>query len=191
MNPDAWSQPSRRRVLLALAALATVVVLMIGVVAMGATAANPDVARVQTVAREALIAEHEIGIVPNGGNAVTQAVREQMLAQARDLVTTHYTGTLMQTRLAQFQDAVRAAGGGGPIVLDGGAKDISFGNVTIDGTSATVRLRATTFLKVAQSVDGPVANPQNIADYRFQLEKVDGRWLIVDEELEFVPGFGP
>ena len=79
--------------------------------------------------------------------------------------------------------------GGQPPVLDGGATNIQMGKTTVSGDTATVRLRATTWLKIAQGDN--VATPTNTADFTFELARIDGRWYVTAESFDFLPGQGP
>ena len=63
------------------------------------------------------------------------------------------------------------------------------GETTVRTDTATVRLRATTWFKVAQG--DQVATPTDTADFTFELAKIDGRWYVTAELFDFLPRQGP
>ncbi len=156
-----------------------------------ATAADPDVAAVQAVAADTVVAGQRVGVLPGGGvaTALTATDVDRLASDAEAYARNHYAGPLLANRLALFKEAVAAPIGGQPPVLDGGARDIQMGKTAVGADTASVRLRATTWLKVAQG--DKVATPTNTADFTFELAKVDGRWYVTAESFDYLPGQGP
>ena len=174
-----------------LGSLAAFALLVAALSACGATTADPDVAAVQAVAVDTVVAGQRVGVLPGGGvaTALTTADIDRLERDADAYARSHYAGPLLTSRLALFREAVAAPVGGQPPVLDGGATDIRMGETTVGTDVATVRLRATTWLKIAQG--DKVATPTNTADFTFELTKIDGRWYVTAESFDFLPGQGP
>ena len=171
--------------------LAAFTLLVAALSACGATTADPEVAAVQAIAADTVVAGQRVGVLPGGGvaTALTAADIERLERDAEAFARNHYAGPLLTSRLALFKEAVAVPVGGQPPVLDGGAKDIQMGETTVRTDTATVRLRATTWLKVAQG--DKVATPTGTADFTFELAKIDGRWYVTAELFDFLPRQGP
>lgn len=156
-----------------------------------ATVADPDVAAVQAVAVDTILAGQRVGVLQGGGvdTALTAADVDRLERDAEAYARSHYAGPLLASRLTLFKEAVAAPLGGQPPVLDGGATDIQMGETSVRTDTATVRLRATTWLKVAQG--DKVATPTATADFTFELAKIGGRWYVTAESFDYLPGQGP
>jgi hypothetical protein len=134
--------------------------------------------------------EHKL-LVPAvaAGAVVPKDEADRMHASADSLARSHFTGTLLISRLAVFKQAIDDQVGGTATFLDGGVKDVELQSTTVRTATATVKLRATTWMKVSQG--NVAAMPTGTADYTFELAKVDGVWLVTSEEFEYLPGQGP
>lgn len=143
-----------------------------------------DAAIVKALAVETLILEHRIA-VPAGPTTTVASDAEaaQLHASADSEARAHYAGTLLLTRIEQFDAAVDLAVRGEPAVLDGGAKDIEINQVSVEPAAATVRLRATTWASIPHN--GSVNTPISRDNWTFRFVKLDGRWLVVDVETDF------
>jgi hypothetical protein len=170
---------------------AVLAVLMAVLSACRATTADPDVAAVQAVAADTLVAGQKVGVLPGGGvaTALTAADVDRLERDADAYARSHYAGPLLANRLALFKETVAAQVGGQPPVLDGGATDIQMGETTVGTDMATVRLRATMWVKLAQG--DKVATPTGTADFTFELAKIDGTWYVTAESFDYLPGEGP
>jgi hypothetical protein len=174
--------------------LAIVVALSVVIIAafwtVGTSAADPTVSAVQTLAVDTIQIEHK-ALVPAvaRGAAVSKAEGDRLRASAESLARSHYTGALLASRLTAFRQAIDDQVGGKAVYLDGGVKDVVQQSTRIGIDNATVKLRATTWMKVSQgSVE---ATPIGTADYTFELVKVDGTWLVTSEAFDYLPGQGP
>lgn len=161
-----------------------VVVVVVGAIwVVGTAAADPSVAAVRAVAAETLILEHRIGI-PDAPNTVILATDAARLhADAAAKANSHYRGPLLAMRTKQFSDAVDAEVSGDAFALDGGAKDIVFGETTVGPDTATVHLRATTW--ASSTVGGNVTSPTSTDNWTFYLQKENGQWFVTDTETDF------
>lgn len=188
MRPQPLTSP-RRKATFALGVGAAVVVLA-AMWAVGISAADPNVAAVQELAVDTIRIEHTVFVPAVAAGAVVPALEaDRLRAIADDLARSHYVGPLLDRRLAVFRQAIDDQLGGTAAFLDGGVKDVVVQSTTIRADSATVKLRATTWMKVSQG--DATATPTGTADYTFQLAKVGGSWFVISEEFEYLPGQGP
>ena len=146
---------------------------------------DPDLAAVRTLAVDTLVFEHRMGIPDQSTLSLLAAGDMTALrANAEAAARARYGGPLLATRIRQAIAAVDLQVSGEQSVLDGGAKDIVVGAITIDRDRATVHLRATTW--VVMAVPGrPLDNPMSRNNWIFTLDKVAGRWLVTDTESDF------
>jgi hypothetical protein len=148
------------------------------------SAADRDVALVRALAVDTLILEHRIGLPDIGPQNVPPAADAARLREeAAAIAKAHYKGPLLATRSEQFLAAVNDRINGTSSVIDGGTNDISIQDTTVNDTSATVHLRATTWAKVSQN--GVTANPISTDRWTFDLERVDGQWYVVNVDTDF------
>ena len=187
IEPDAQSGRHLGRNVLAVAAVLT---LLIGATwATVTTAADPNVAAVQGVVTDTVIAEQRIGVIP-AGTSLTAVDVDRMVSDAAASAKSHYAGPLLAKMLEQYQAATAdAAQAGEGSSLDGGIKDVQMGKTTVRGDTATVRMRATRWAKVA--VGDKTFTPAGIADFTFELTKIDGQWYVTSETWDYLPGQGP
>jgi hypothetical protein len=152
--------------------------------AVSASATDPNVAVVRALAVDTLTLEHRMGLPDIAGQAVLNAADAARLRDsAAATAKAHYKGPLLATRSEQILAAVNDRINGTSSVIDGGAKDVSFLDTTVKDTSATVRLKATTWARYSQ--DGVTANPISTDTWTFDFEKVDGQWYVVDVDTDF------
>ncbi|HEX5823894.1 MAG TPA: hypothetical protein VFY18_05465 [Candidatus Limnocylindrales bacterium] len=168
-----------------IAGVVVVGVVVVGaILAVGTATADPEVAAVRNLAADTLILEHRIG-VPDSPNAaaIMAAESARLHADAEAKANARYKGPLLAMRIRQFNAAVDQAVTGRVSGLDGGAKDIVFGETTVGPDTATVHLRATTW--ATSSVNGKVTSPMSTDNWTFFLQKVDGQWFVTDTETDF------
>jgi hypothetical protein len=169
---------------------ALAVVIIAAFWSVGTSAADPTVAAVQTLAVDTIQIEHKLLVpVVAAGAAVSKAEADRLHASAESLARSHYAGTLLASRLTVFKQAIDDQVGGKAVYLDGGVKDVVQQSTTMRTDTATVKLRATTWMKVSQGT--LEATPTGTADYTFELAKVDGTWLVTSEAFDYLPGEGP
>jgi hypothetical protein len=150
----------------------------------GAAAADPNVTAVQRVVRETMQLEHRVGIPDGPPDAVVSAADGARMNAATEIaVKAHFAGTLLATRLEQFKAIIDSQVGGKPTNLDGGVNNIIMGETTVGTDTATVHLRATTWVKGSQG--GKISAPTSRDNWTFELVKVDGKWLVSTETTDF------
>jgi hypothetical protein len=76
-------------------------------------------------------------------------------------------------------------------VFGGGADSFSRWHIQIDGTQATVQVRARVFLEMSQTPLGPHTVAENVIDFDIRLEQIDGSWRIGMLAQTFASGGGP
>ena len=165
--------------------------LMVALWSTSGLAADPDVAAFQAVAADTVFVGQTVGVLPGAGvtTALTATEVDRLARDAEAAARSHYAGPLLTTRLAQFKEAAAAQVAGQPLILDGGVKDLKLGKTTVRGDTATVKLRATTWLKLAAG--DKVATPTNTEDFTFELAKINGHWYVTAESFDYLPGQGP
>jgi hypothetical protein len=166
-------------------------VVIIAAVCTGCTStADPNVAAVESLAVDTIQIEHRF-LVPAfvAGATVSKVEADRLQASVESLARSHYTGTLLIRMLKVFRQAINDQVGGKSGFLDGGVKDVVLQSTTIGTDTATVKLRATTWMKVSKG--SVVATPTGTADYTVELAKVDGLWLVISEAFDYLPGQGP
>jgi hypothetical protein len=165
--------------------LVVAAVLSVGAVwAVGTSAADPNVALVRALAVDTLTLEHRMGVPDAASQGVSTATDAARLrANADATAKAHYKGPLLATRSEQILAAVNDRINGTSTIIDGGAKDVVFLDTTVQATSATVRLKATTWATVSQN--GVTASPSSTDNWTFDFEKDAGQWFVVNVDSDF------
>jgi hypothetical protein len=170
----------RRNVLIAVIGLSVVGAVWVA----GTTAANPEVAAVQAVARDTIVAEQTVGIVDGVSKdaMIPDSDGTRLAATAEGVARSHYAGPLLETRIDQFRRVVADQVGGKPNVLGGGAKDFQFVSTKVGTDTATVEVKATVWSTFVQG--DQVASPTATTDYIFELQKINGQWYVTNETFK-------
>lgn len=178
------------------------VVLLAGVLVLGAFVVGPELGTFlpRTAEQEAVAVAVQRALVARQNAAVPRArdsagaVGADELARlhaaarttADELLTSGYHDTWLQSmdEVIDRDDVVST-------VFGGGADSFSRWHVQIDGTQATVQVRARVFLEMSQTPLGPHTVAENVVDFDIRLEQIDGSWRIGMLAQTFAPGGGP
>ena len=155
---------------------------------------SADLAAVERIAEQAVHADHELATLPASAarGSITADTRASMIRSASATLKTLFTGKTLDSRLDTIPATIAAEGtNDGVYIWEGGVSKLDIRESKVDGDTATVIVRATTFLVLSATADGERSRPENTADVTLTLVRLDGRWLVASEDLEFLPGQGP
>jgi hypothetical protein len=142
---------------------------------------------------QGVIAADKIALTPPSRDAagkVSDAVLATMHARARTLAASLFAEPYRSDWVGRIDAAIDEQGAANP-TLGGGIRSTSLWRIRIAGDRATATARAVTYLDTLPIDGQPGIHPVNTADYRFELARIDGAWLVTTWTFEFTPGGGP
>jgi hypothetical protein len=168
-----------------LVVVVTAVLMLIGAWWAGNTiASDPNVQAVQAIAVDTLTLEHTFGYPDATRPRFARTDVPRLHVQADELARSHYVGTLLATRIRDFQNVVDFMESGELTLIDGGVKDVSFISTDVNADTATVVLRATVWSSVL-SRDGTTATPTSTNVWTLKLAKVGPKWFVSAIDSDF------
>jgi hypothetical protein len=206
------SRVNRKKALIIAGAMAMVVVpaVAFGIVRFVAAANVPsaDQTAIQYVCLQAVVADETLavrlgtpGVVvkpqsieTTDTSPVTDAERQAMKDHAAQVYAAYYTGDLLTQKVKIMDDEIDHYTMTDVRYFGGGVDWMTFSEVTINGSAATVSARAQIWAKKAQDQgNGKLVyvTPHSQIDYTFTLVKVNERWFIGEETWQFTPGSEP
>lgn len=170
--------------------IAAILAVAVAAGAMSVSAATQDANAVRAVVTGAMLATQQLPAMPetNAARGISQSV-DAMLGSADATLEGLYAGDV----LALKEDLVKRAieGRAGAVVVEAGVTNIAIISLRITGDRATVEATGLSWARMTQALpSGPplTATPQNEVDWKFELAKANGRWLIDTETWAFAPG---
>jgi hypothetical protein len=165
--------------------VATAVLMLFGALWVGNTiASDPNVQAVQATAVDTLTLEHTFGYPDATHPKFTKTDVPRLWVQADELARSHFVGTLLATRIRDFQNVVDVMESGELTLIDGGVKDVSFISTDVNAHTATVVMRATVWSSVL-SQDGTTATPRSTNVWTLKLAKVGPKWFVSAVDSDF------
>ncbi len=124
---------------------------------------------------------------------VSDAVRQQIVAQIPIALGPYFTSPQLETDIARATNMVSGSKAGLECVYSGGVDWVGLESVSASGTTMAARGQVRLWSRVAQwQKSGPkFAEPHNTLDANFHLVRIGGRWLIARYEWKFAPGSRP
>jgi hypothetical protein len=178
------------------------VLFLAGVLVLGVVTVGPELGTFlpRTPEQEAVAVAVERALVASQSAAVPQ-VRDaagrvpvdelaRLHAALRTTADEYFSGDYHDSWIAAMDGAIDREGAQNT-VFGGGADTFSRWHIDIEGSQATVQVRARMFLELAQTPLGYRSVAQNIVDFDIWLSYVDGSWLVGAIDQEFAPGGGP
>jgi hypothetical protein len=157
---------------------------------------SPEEAALASVIRGAQTAELNLVVVPAGyqGPGSSAEVMQPVLDRIQTELAKYYVGSLLASKVTQYQDGIRGMARAGAGARVGGVRRLTLKDVQVSGATAQVSAEVTVWFKSAQfwyqSVTGrPEAT--NVIDLDLHLVKDGGTWKIDQEHWQFAPGGGP
>ena len=157
---------------------------------------SPEEAALASVIRGAQTAELNLVVVPAGyhGPESSADVIQPVLDRVKTELAKYYVGSLLASKVTQYQDGVRGMAQAGAGARVGGVRRLTLTDVQVSGATAKVSAEVTVWFKTAQfwnqSVTGrPEAT--NVIDLDLHLVKDGDSWKIDQEHWQFAPGGGP
>lgn len=190
---------TRRRIVASAGAVSALVLGLAvwgGPASASAPASGPDADAIRGVVTRALHLLQEESLPPvtyNGG-----PMSDQLRAQMSDKAMAQ-AGQLFSGRgLSWFENVVKynldEQASGEIRHMGGGVSRIAFTSITVSGDQATVAVTEDVWADVAQvqqSGKTAVAHPKNTMLASLILQRVNGKWYVIDYRAKFAPGSEP
>jgi hypothetical protein len=151
---------------------------------------TPEQEAVAIVVERVIVASQSEGIArvrePSGEIGAVELAA--MHARVRQVADELLTGAYHDRWIQLLDEAIDLEAS---TVFSGGADTFTRWHLRINGTQASVRVRAQIFLELAQTPLGHRSVARNTVDFELSLSLVDGTWRVGVLEKRFAPGGGP
>jgi hypothetical protein len=160
-------------------------------------AANAEEDKVRTAVRGALKAQQEVGLPPAdlAAGRMSDRAKEAIAAAGEKRLREYFSGDQLKFAIQILADNIDEQSSGELRHQAAGVKNLVLTSVAIDEDIATVTATATVWARftLLRESDGELqpAEPSNGMMFELTLNKIDGKWLVVQEKMRFAPGESP
>lgn len=163
-------------------------------------AANAEEEKIRIAVKGAINAQQEVGLPPAnyaGGHMSDQA-KEAIAAAGEAKLRKYFSGEQLDFALEALANNIIEQSTGEMRHLGAGVRNLAITSLSVDeddANVASVTATGTVWAKfgLAEEGDGDIAlsEPSNGMMFELTLNKIDGKWLVVEETMRFAPGESP